>query len=290
MSHDQTRIVADSMIGLSLPTSDRWSPLVFMVLGLNPGPFTGPGTNTYLIGTGADRLLLDTGQGVVEYLPLLERSIRAAGAKGICGIVLTHSHADHVGGLDSVLARFGRIPVWRMGTPSDESEHREVCDGDSITTEGATWRAIWTPGHAGDHLCFYLTEEHALFTGDMVLGAGTTVIPANGDLGDYLRSLHRLRSLEAEVLYPAHGPAIRDPGRKIDEYLAHRALRDRQILARLADAPKSILELVGEIYTDVPEYLHGAAALSVHAHLRKLALEELVRQEGHLWVSARGEG
>jgi glyoxylase-like metal-dependent hydrolase (beta-lactamase superfamily II) len=165
-----------------------------------------------------------------------------------------------------------------------EATHRPLEDGERIVADGATLESIWTPGHASDHLCFRLVEENALFTGDVVLGAGTTVIPMDGDLDDYLHSLHRLLAMMTSVIYPAHGPAILDPAAKIQEYLEHRALRDKQILAGLEESPRSIQELVRRIYVDVPEYLHGAAAMSVHAHLRKLAREDRVRQQGPLWI------
>jgi len=277
MADTPTRIVNDSMIGLSMPPAARWSDRVSTVLGLNPGPFTGPGTNTYLVGIGPQRILIDVGQGVREYVPLLERSLRdVAGADGIEAIVLTHGHPDHIGGLDAVLSRFGPLPVSKMRGDGDGELARELRGGDEIATFGATLRAIWTPGHARDHLCFYLEEERALFTGDMVLGAGTTVIPPDGDLGDYLASLRRLLDVDARVIYPAHGPAIHDPRKKIQEYLAHRALRDRQILEELSCGPKTVKELVTAIYVDVPESLHSAAAMSVQAHLRKLLQEHRV--------------
>jgi glyoxylase-like metal-dependent hydrolase (beta-lactamase superfamily II) len=280
------RIVTDSMIGLDMPDVAVWSERVTVVLGQNPGPFTGPGTNTYLIGTGSRPLLLDTGQGIPQYLPLLERALDAVRpAAGLQEVVLTHGHADHLGGVDGVQRRFGPLRVSKK--PWDKLDGglavTLVDDGSEIRTEGATLRAIWTPGHAWDHLCWYMPEERALFTGDVVLGAGTTVIPPDGDLGDYLASLRRLLEVDAAVIYPAHGPAIRTPREKIESYLAHRALRDEQILAGLGDGIRTVTALVKRIYADVPEFLHGAAAMSVTAHLRKLEREAAVRRDGEEW-------
>jgi glyoxylase-like metal-dependent hydrolase (beta-lactamase superfamily II) len=116
-----------------------------------------------------------------------------------------------------------------------------------------------------------------------VLGAGTTVIPPDGDLADYLHSLRRLLELDVAVIYPAHGPAIRTPREKIESYLAHRALRDRQILDGLAAGPQPVASLVRRIYVDVPEFLHAAAAMSVNAHLRKLEREDVVVRDGERW-------
>jgi ribonuclease/clavin/mitogillin len=284
-----TRIVTDSMIGLAMPDIATWSARVVVVLGQNPGPFTGPGTNTYLIGTGRRPLLLDTGQGLPQYLPLLERAVRdQRAAEGLQAIVLTHGHADHMGGVESVQRRFGPLTVSKKPWEKLDGglEVVAVDDGSEIRTEGATLRGIWTPGHAWDHLCWSMPEEKALFTGDVVLGAGTTVIPPDGDLGDYLHSLRRLLELDVAVIYPAHGPAIHQPREKIEAYLAHRALRDQQILAGLRSGVRTTTELVKHMYTDVPEFLHAAAAMSVNAHLRKLERDGAVERDGDEW-SAR---
>jgi glyoxylase-like metal-dependent hydrolase (beta-lactamase superfamily II) len=274
-----------------MPDIAVWSERVAVVLGQNPGPFTGPGTNTYLIGTSRRPLLLDTGQGVPQYLPLLERALRETrGGDELQSIVLTHGHADHIGGVDGIQRRFGPLAVAKKPWDKlDGSLDVDVVDeGSEIRTDGATLQAIWTPGHAWDHLCWYMVEERALFTGDVVLGAGTTVIPPDGDLGDYLHSLRRLQELDLAVIYPAHGPQIRNPREKIDSYLAHRALRDEQIIAGLRAGTQSVAALVKRMYSDVPEFLHAAAAMSVGAHLRKLEREGVVARAGEDWSLRRG--
>jgi endoribonuclease LACTB2 len=282
------RVVTDSMIGMDLPDIDQWSDLVTVVLGQNPGMFSGPGTNTYIIGSSARPLLVDTGQGIESYLPLLRQAMRERGAEGLQEIVLTHAHPDHNGGIEQVFTEYGELRVTKMPRPELDGaiDVTALGDEDVVVTEGATLQAIWTPGHARDHLCFYIPEDRALITGDVVLGAGTTVIPPDGDLGDYIRSLHRLLDFDADVLYPAHGPRILNPREKIESYLAHRALRDEQILEGLKAGIETVPDLVKRIYTDVPEYLHGAAGMSVDAHLRNLLKEGMVQRRGERWALA----
>lgn len=286
-SQRPTRVVTSSMIGMGMPECGRWSARVAVVLGLNPGMFTGPGTNTFIVGTGRRRLLLDTGQGTSGYDDLLERTLsRECEGAELERIVVTHAHPDHNGGVEQVRRRFGELPVEKMPRTERDLgiEVAELADGDVVEVEGATLEAIWTPGHASDHLCFHLREERVLFSGDMVLGAGTTVIPPDGDLGDYLASLEQLLELDADRIFPAHGPAIERPQQKIREYLAHRALRDEQILDGLRAGVTSTAELVRRIYTDVPEFLHRAAGASVEAHLRRFVKLGRVRLEETEWV------
>ena len=282
------RVVTDSMLGMELPNIDRWSERVTVVLGQNPGMFSGPGTNTYLVGTGRRPILVDTGQGVQSYMPLLRQAMDERGAEGLQEIVLTHAHPDHNGGIDQVLKEYGPLPITKKPWPGYDTAHELniIDDGDVVITEGATLQAIWTPGHARDHLCYFIPEDNALITGDVVLGAGTTVIPSDGDLGDYIKSLHKLLDYDADALYPAHGPCIRNPNEKIESYLQHRALRDEQIIDGLKAGVEKIPDLVKRMYTDVPEFLHDAAAMSVDAHLRKLRDDGIVQSEGDEWSLA----
>jgi glyoxylase-like metal-dependent hydrolase (beta-lactamase superfamily II) len=271
------------MIGTTMPDIDVWSERVTVALGQNPGIFTGPGTNTYLVGTGRRRILLDTGSGADAYPDVLARALTQAGCDAIQEIVLTHGHPDHLGGVEQVQARFGPLRVSKLPGADDPASLRAVplAEGSVVRTEGATLRAVHTPGHAPDHLCFVLEEEQALFSGDNVLGVGTTVIPSHGgDLLDYMRSLGRMLALAPRRIYPAHGPVIADGGKKIREYVAHRDAREAQILTALAQGDAPIATLVARIYTDVPQVLHAAAAHSVAAHLGKLEREGRVRRTG----------
>jgi glyoxylase-like metal-dependent hydrolase (beta-lactamase superfamily II) len=279
--------------GTLLPNVQRLSSRVGVALGQNPSMFTGPGTNTYVVGHGKKRLLLDTGSGLDAYMPVLEEALARLGCDGLEGIVLTHAHPDHIGGVDQVRAHFGEMPVYKRPWPSetglagpgggvspvavadpDRQAHcrlERIDHGDVVETEGARLRAVYTPGHAPDHLCYVLEEEQNLFSGDNVLGVGTTVIPGgSGDLGDYMQSLERLLALAPRQIYPAHGPRIDGGVAKIEDYIAHRRERERQIVAALEAGLRDVPAIVRRIYVGYPESLFAAAGQSVTAHLLKL--------------------
>ena len=269
-----------SWIDPNFPRTATPSELVGRVLGLNPGLMTGPGTNTYLVGR-RDPILIDTGAGVPEYLSLMDSYLAERRWPQPSRIILTHRHRDHLGGVEQLRHRFPGLPVAKMihrdaALPEGLADLR---DGQVIEGEGVTLVAVHTPGHASDHLCYYLREERALFTGDVILGGSTTVIPAeDGDLGDYLASLRRLQRLDVQRIYPAHGPVIENAPAKIREYLDHRMERERQILQSLTDGLATIPAIVERIYYDVPPVLHPMAAQSVHSHLKKLVNEGRVEE------------
>jgi len=300
--------------GTKLPDIDVLSPRVAVALGQNPSRFTGPGTNTYLVGTGPKRFLLDTGSGHDEYMPVLEEAIARVGCKEIEGIVLTHAHPDHIGGVNQVHKHFGSMPVYKLPWPTDivdgapgmkrdatdskahanpdtlaDGDLEVLEDGDVIETEGAHLRTIFTPGHAPDHLCFMIEEEQNIFSGDNVLGIGTTVIPAEtGNLGDYMDSLERILAERPKEIYPAHGPRIKAGIAKIEEYLSHRRDREQQVLDALAAGDRDAMTMVRRIYVGYPETLYSAAAQSVTSHLKKLERDGRVHSDENqtLWTLA----
>lgn len=251
------------------------------VLGLNPGMMTGPGTNTYLVGERSP-VLIDTGAGVPGWMPLLETYMAERGWRAPARVLLTHRHKDHLGGVNDLLAQYPGTPVAKMihkdtDLPSGISDLR---DGQSVSADGVTLVPIHTPGHASDHLCYFVPETKSLFTGDLVLGGSTTVIPdEDGDLALYMDSLRRILRLDVTTIYPAHGPVIENAKALIKEYIAHRLERERQILAVMGDGTRTIPEMVKVIYAAVPEALHGYAGQSVHSHLKKLKVEKRVKEE-----------
>jgi ribonuclease/clavin/mitogillin len=277
---------AQVMLGMNMPDTAQWSDRVHVALGQNPSAFTGPGTNTYLVGTGSERILLDTGSGLQAYLPVLEDAMKQAGCDSLQEIVLTHGHPDHIGGIAQVRERFGPLEVKKMPWPGNDenysNEISEIGDGAVVRTEGATLRALHTPGHARDHLCFLLEEERALFSGDNVLGVGTTVIPSQGgDLLQYMDSLKRALSEAPGRIYPAHGPCIEDGPGKLREYIAHREDRERQILQAMESGAATAGEIVKIVYAAYPTSLHAAAGQSVTSHLLKLERENTVAREAN---------
>jgi glyoxylase-like metal-dependent hydrolase (beta-lactamase superfamily II) len=173
------------------------------------------------------------------------------------------------------------------GLPQDVEDIR---DGQVVAGDGVTLVPVHTPGHASDHLCYYLPEEKALFTGDVVLGGSTSVIPAgDGDLADYIASLRRLQGLDVRRIYPAHGPVIEDGPGRIAEYIEHRMMRERQVLQALGDGLVTIPAMVARIYAEVSTKLHAAAAQSVESHLKKLARDGRVRERPEKDAPSRWE-
>ena len=260
-------------------TTTTLAPGLRVVLAPNPGPMTGPGTNQYLLGD-RDALLLDVATLDGENA----HRLAAAGVR-IAAIALTHTHPDHVGGALAARERYGApIAVHRRhaavtvdGRPLRPD--RLLDDGDEVAFPGGRLRAVHTPGHESGHCCFHEPERRWLFTGDTILSTGTTVIaPPDGDMRAYLASLERLATLDLAVIFPGHGPPIERPYDKIAEYLAHRRMREAQILDALATGAPRIADIVPRLYADVPAILHGMAALTVRAHLDKLLAEGLVEE------------
>ncbi len=237
---------------------------VIRVLAPNPGIRELEGTNTWIVGDGPS-IVIDPGPKDDGHLADVFREARGVGA-----ILLTHDHPDHAPGAAILAARTG-ARIYAARPPSGGERLR---DGQDVSVGGVGVRTVSTPGHSPDHVAFFLQDDGALFTGDAVLGRGTSVIdPPEGDLVQYLRSLKRMRDLAPCTIHPGHGPLVLDAVAKLDEYLEHRAMRERQVLDALKDGPRSSEEVVEEIYADHPPEVHALAARSVFAHLLKLEAE-----------------
>jgi glyoxylase-like metal-dependent hydrolase (beta-lactamase superfamily II)/8-oxo-dGTP pyrophosphatase MutT (NUDIX family) len=265
----------------------RLSPQVSVVLAPNAGLLTGPGTNTYVVGRGAgsagpqalDRtLVIDP---AVNDEPFLDAVVELAG--DVESILVTHRHPDHTGGVAALAHRTG-ARVRAFGTePVDGVEVVPLADGDELSAGGVTLRALHTPGHASDHLCFEMMGTKSLFAGDNILGEGTAVIaPPDGHMRDYLFSLYRLRGLEPERIYPGHFRPLDGGTAVIEGYLQHRAERRQAVLSALS-VPSSEEDIVERVYTDTPARLHPIALYQVRAVLESLKEEELVDEIDELW-------
>ena len=241
---------------------------VIRVLAPNPGIRELEGTNTWIVGD-QPALVIDPGPDDPGHLAEVARTAGSVGA-----IALTHDHPDHAPGALPLAATTG-ARVFAAKPPEGPTEVMErIRDGEQVSTGSVSLEVVATPGHTPDHVAFFDARTGSLFTGDAVLGRGTSVIdPPEGDLAAYLRSLRRMRELGPRTIYPGHGPVVLRAVAKLDEYLDHRTMREEQILTALGDASRTPEELVTEIYADYPPELHELAARSVLAHLLKLEIE-----------------
>jgi glyoxylase-like metal-dependent hydrolase (beta-lactamase superfamily II) len=248
------------------------SPLVRRIVAPNPGFMTGPGTNTYLVGID-EIVVIDPGPDDATHLD----AIAGCGGDRIRWIACTHTHLDHSPGAAGLKERTG-AEILAFDSRDGLEVDRLMTEGDRIEATEFVLRALHTPCHASNHLCFLLEQERMLFSGDHIMEGSTVVIrPPDGDMAAYLEQLERLKGLRPRLrsIAPGHGHLIEQPVAKIDEYLAHRHQREAQVLAALPVAGATTVDaIVADLY-DVPDELVPMACGSVWAHLRKL------RDEGH---------
>jgi glyoxylase-like metal-dependent hydrolase (beta-lactamase superfamily II) len=261
------------------------SPRLRRLTAPNPGMMTGPGTNSYIIGT--DELtLIDPGPAIDVHIAAL---LATVGSR-LRRILTTHTHFDHSPAARAVKAATG-AEVLGMPAPPQDNQDREFApdrvpaDGEVIDCGGFSLRAVHTPGHASNHLCYLLVEDRLLFTGDHVMQGSTVVItPPDGDMGAYLKSLEGLLTLDMTCIAPGHGHLIDAPHDEARRLIAHRLKREQKVVDGFAvKNPATLDELVPVVYADTPVKLHGAAKRSLYAHLLKLEADGRVSCNGESW-------
>jgi glyoxylase-like metal-dependent hydrolase (beta-lactamase superfamily II) len=271
---------ADPRLSWPLPDPGRMpvvvelEPQVIRVLAPNPSGMTLDGTNTYLVGEpgSGQAVLVDPGPDDAAHLTAVERELAARDARCVA-VLVTHHHGDHAEAAQPWGARFG-APVAAARADVAGPGGRVLAAGERLVLAGATLDVVPTPGHTADHLAFRLGSG-AVLVGDHVLGRGTSVVThPEGDVVAYLESLRRVHDLGPSALYCGHGPELtEDPAAVLDFYLAHRAYREAQLTAALAEGAGTVDELVAHVYAAVPRALWPAAAQSTRATLAKLAAE-----------------
>lgn len=271
-------------------------PLVRRVLARNPSPFTFTGTQTYLVGADGEVAVIDPGPDEAEHLDAL---MAAIGGDKVVAICCTHTHRDHspaaaplaaltgapiVGCAPLVLSDDG--PRADASFDANYAPDRVLADGEVVTGKGWTLRALTTPGHTSNHLCFALEETGALFTGDHVMGWSTSVVsPPDGDMTAYMESLARLYEREQDVVYyPAHGPEVTKPRQLVRGMIGHRRQRERQILRQIESGVTTIAAMVPLMYKGVDERLWPAAGRSVLAHLLDLEKRGITTRREDEWT------
>ncbi|HTQ78005.1 MAG TPA: MBL fold metallo-hydrolase [Burkholderiales bacterium] len=268
----------------------RLDALVTRITAPNPGAMTGPGTNAYLVGReGGELAVIDPGPAIDSHI---ERLV-AAGAGRIRWILATHTHVDHSPGAALLKARTGAQVLGRPRPPHGNQDHsfapeRVLGHGDALAFGGVTLRAIHTPGHASNHLCYLLEETRMLFTGDHVMQGSTVVInPPDGDMRAYLAALEMLLAEDVKIFAPGHGYLIGAPHKEVKRLIAHRLAREAKVAAALARRPEATPEdLVPLVYDDVPARLHPVAARSLAAHLAKLVADGRARVAAGRYILA----
>jgi len=255
------------------------------VHAFNPGPMTGDGNTTWLI-PGHVPTLIDAGTGEPAHLDALERAL---GGARLAQVLVTHSHIDHASGAAAIAERMPHVRFLKMPWPEQDAawrvHWRPLTDGEVIAAGDSALATIHTPGHSPDHLCFWHQDSRQLFCGDLAWKGSTVVIPPShgGDVAAYLASLERVANLDPRVMLPAHGPVIDRPLELLREYIAHRAMREEQVLAALRSGLTSPDEMVARIYPTLAAALVPVARESVLAHLVKLEREGRAVHDGERW-------
>jgi glyoxylase-like metal-dependent hydrolase (beta-lactamase superfamily II) len=269
-------------------------PGIARVLAHNPSAFTYYGTQTYLVGE-SELAVIDPGPDLPEHLDALEKAV---GGRPVVAVMCTHTHRDHSPAARPFAIRTGApiigcapLSLETVGPRADASfdgdyaADRVLEDGDSVQVDGESLTAVATPGHTSNHLCFAFGD--ALFTGDHVMGWSTTVVvPPDGDMAAYMRSLDKLRRRDDRVYYPAHGQPVDNPQQYVRHLVGHRMQREKQILSLVKERARAIPDIVANAYPGLDPRLLTAAGGSVLAHLLDLEQRGLVEPQGDEWTAA----
>ena len=256
-------------------------PHLHRLTAKNPSPFTYTGTGTYIVG-GSSVAVIDPGPIIEEHI---EGIIKALEGKTLSHIIITHTHLDHSPAaiplakeLGASILAFGPHGIGKSGGVMDEEVEegadknfkptRILKDSEYIEGEGWTLKAIHTPGHTSNHMCFLWIEENVLFTGDHIMGWSTSIVsPPDGDMGAYMASLEKIKAIGAKVLYPTHGPAINNSDKFIDELIKHRLNREKNIYEAVKAGHNSLQNITKIVYTHIGPGLIRAAERNTLAHL-----------------------
>ena len=267
---------------MKVMTITELSPLVRRITAGNSSVFTGPGTNTYLVGK-EEITVIDPGPAMPEHI----ENIAKACGDDIKQILVTHTHPDHSPGA-KLLHQRTAAPVMGMYALHKQTQdktfkaNKVLEDGDEIREIEYTLKAIHTPGHASNHLCYLLEEEKMIFTGDHIMEGSTVVIgPPDGNMKQYIESLEKLKQFDISLIAPGHGNLMKDPKSVVDWIVSHRMFREKKVVDALTEFSKANLDqLVEKVYDDVDERLHGIAQASLLAHLNKLIEEDKAVNQG----------
>ena len=267
---------------MKVMTITELSPLVRRITAGNSSVFTGPGTNTYLVGK-EEITVIDPGPAMPEHI----ENIAKACGDDIKQILVTHTHPDHSPGA-KLLHQRTAAPVMGMYALHKQTQdktfkaNKVLEDGDEIREIEYTLKAIHTPGHASNHLCYLLEEEKMIFTGDHIMEGSTVVIgPPDGNMKQYIESLEKLKQFDISMIAPGHGNLMKDPKSVVDWIVSHRMFREKKVVDALTEFSKANLDqLVEKVYDDVDERLHGIARASLLALLNKLIEEDKAVSKG----------
>lgn len=249
------------------------------VLANNPGPFTGPGTNTWILDDGGPTVVIDPGPVESAHM---ERIIATLADLEPIGVLVTHTHPDHAPLANPLAGELG-VPTFGYEPGPDFEPDLTLSEGSELAVGSSRITVVHTPGHSVDHLCFRV--GNVLFTGDHIMGGSSVMVE---DMGSYLASLEKLRGIGLERLHPGHGEVMDEPDRVIDWYLEHRRQRHQEILEAIRGGARRTGDIVELVYQDVDRALHPLAAKSVEAHLELMLRRGEIASDGPDLVAPPG--